>query len=135
MLASPRRWREVSLADVSFKTFAALVNSRFTLRESNGGAQALELVQADLAAMPDGFTAESDSDSFSLFFRGDVTLALQQDTYSFEHARIGRLAMFIVPIGCDDHSHSYYEAVFNRTPPASRITHHDSRFTHQAPYG
>jgi hypothetical protein len=125
-MAAPRRLREVSLAEVSFGTFAPLINSGFVLREATGAAQALQLVEVDpLAPTPDSaYSAEEPSartfsQMFSLFFAGDATRPLPQDTYVFEHAHLGRFEMFIVPVGCEDRSHCYYEAVFNRPPLAS----------------
>jgi len=120
LLAAPQRRRGVSLADVSFGTFAAQVNSQFLLRNLNGDAQALQLVEAEPAPGGDSFAEDGGSEKFSLLFRGDPTRPLQQDTYRFEHTRIGRFDMFIVPIGCEDRSHCYYEAVFNRLPPESQ---------------
>ena len=118
-MAAPLWRRGVSLAEVAFGTFAAQVNSQFLLRNVNGGAQALELVEAEPAPGGDSF-ADGGGETFSLLFRGDPTRPLQQDTYRFEHTRIGSFEMFIVPIGCEDRSHCYYEAVFNRLPPESR---------------
>ena len=115
--AAPRRWREVPLEEVSFGTFAPQVNTRFVLHDARGITQALELVAAEPAAPgADSFGGETGGERFSLFFRGDAARPLRQNTYWFEHARIGRFQMFIVPIGCEDRSHCYYEAVFNRLP-------------------
>ncbi len=116
-MAAPRRWREISLADVDFGTLAALVRSTFVVRDATGAAQALELVGAELGADRDGFTGDSSIENFSLLFRGDRTRTMSQSTYTFENSRIGRFEMFIVPIGREDRSGCYYEAVFNRPPP------------------
>ena len=116
-LAAARPWREVSLADVSFATLAALVNSRFLLRNPNGDAQALELIEVEPTPGHDSFAGDGGMETFSLLFRGDAVRPLGQNTYSFEHARIGRFEMFIVPIGREDRSHCHYEAVFIRPSP------------------
>lgn len=88
--------------ELGFGTFRALVNSRFTARQADGGAQALELVRVD-----------GDGRTFSLLFSGDIARRLDQDTYAFEHVELGRFEMFIVPVGRAEGSRCYYEAVFN----------------------
>lgn len=119
VLAAPRRWREVSLANVAFGTLAELVRSTFVVRDASGSTQALELVEAEPALSADSFEGGDDAERFSLIFRGDLTRALSQKTYVFDHSRIGRFEMFIVPVGREDRSGCYYEAVFNRPPPGS----------------
>lgn len=49
---------------------------------------------------------------FSLIFRGPLAPVMPQRTYGLEHASLGRLEIFIVPIG-PDASGMRYEAVFN----------------------
>ena len=51
---------------------------------------------------------------FSLLFSGPPDLPLTQDTYTFEHAGLGRLTLFIVPVLPREESRQYYEAIFNR---------------------
>lgn len=53
---------------------------------------------------------------FSLLFSGPRELALTQDTYTFEHASLGQLVIFIVPVLAQEEHHQYYEAIFNRHP-------------------
>jgi len=104
-VAAPLSWGKVSLAEIGFEAFAALVNSRWVLRKQNQEPQSLELVEA-----------AGDGKKFSLLFRGDAARSLLQDTYAFEHPRIGRFEMFIVPVGRADGSRCHYEAVFNLKP-------------------
>ena len=89
-------------AVLGFTAFAALVNSPFMARMSDGPAQALDLIGVD-----------GDAGAFSLFFSGEVTRPFHQNTYWFEHPRLGRFEMFIVPVGRSDGNHCYYEAVFD----------------------
>ena len=49
---------------------------------------------------------------FSLIFRGPLRPLLVQRIWPLEHAALGRLEMFIVPIGPDEKG-MRYEAVFN----------------------
>lgn len=49
---------------------------------------------------------------FSLVFRGPLAPVMPQRTYALEHASLGRLEIFIVPIGPDANG-MRYEAIFN----------------------
>ena len=49
---------------------------------------------------------------FSLVFRGPLSPVMPQHTYPLEHPALGRLEIFLVPIG-PDASGMRYEAVFN----------------------
>jgi hypothetical protein len=54
------------------------------------------------------------NERFTLLFRGPAHQPLPQDSYTFQHPRIGRLDTFIVPTLCtEDTTHCYYLAVFN----------------------
>lgn len=83
---------------LGFETFRRLVNTRFTVRQGD----TLELVKM-----------EGNEEIFSLMFLGDPARQLEQNTYSFEHDKLGQFEMFIVPVGRADGSSCYYEAVFN----------------------
>ena len=119
-MAAPRRWREVSLADVAFGTLAAQVNSCFMLRDDAGKARSLELIQAESTPGNSGLAQDGGLEKFSLLFRGVAAQPLGQDTYTFEHVSLGRFQMFIARIGCENRSHCYYEAVFHRPAPEPR---------------
>ena len=95
----------MTAGELGFLTFAAELNSRFVTR--SGPSQSLELIEAT--------RSDSTGQQFSLLFRGDAIQPLDQNTYSFQHPRLGRFEMFIVPIGRPAGTHCYYEAVFNRT--------------------
>jgi hypothetical protein len=121
VLAAPQKWREVALEDVAFEALAAEVNGRFQLRTANGDTQALEMTEARLSPESHSRSAgDGGNEKFSLLFRGGASQPLGQNTYTFEHAGIGRFEMFLVPIGCADGAHCYYEAVFNRPAPGFR---------------
>ena len=119
VLAAPQKWRQVTLADVAFKMLAAQVNTRFLLRNATGDTQVLELTRAELAPQGSNRAKDGGNEKFSLFFCGDASQPIGQNTYAFEHTGIGRFEMFLVPIGCADHAHCYYKAVFNRPAPDS----------------
>jgi len=86
-------------------TFAEHLNSAFRLRHGPATTE-LELVEVS-----DGSAARHVS--FSLLFRGPQQPLLPQQIYPFEHDRLGRFDLFIVPVKRDAHG-LYYEAVFNR---------------------
>jgi hypothetical protein len=96
-----------------FEQFARQVNTSFVLRAGSKTVKLL-LVEASIfsAATPD--SEDAGNEKFSLLFRGPAQQPLEQDTYLFDHPRIGRLSIFIVPIGCLDTTHCYYEAIFDR---------------------
>jgi hypothetical protein len=52
-------------------------------------------------------------EAFSLMFRGDESLALNQDTYVIEHERLGKFSFLLVPMRSTKDGQQY-EAVVNR---------------------
>ena len=86
-------------------TFAEHLKSGFRLHH---GAATTEL---ELVEVSDGSTRRQVS--FSLVFRGPHQPLLPQQIYAFEHDRLGRFDLFIVPIRRDVHG-LYYEAIVNR---------------------
>jgi hypothetical protein len=85
-------------------TFAPAVGQTFGL-DSN---VSLELVaaQAVAAEAPDGFRAP-----FRLEFRGPAEPVLEQRIHRLEHAALGTLEIFLVPVGRDEGG-TTYEAIF-----------------------
>jgi uncharacterized protein DUF6916 len=79
--------------------------------ETPGGVVAFVLTEAkDLA----GRSASDGSRRipFSLVFRGPLAPVLPQKIYALENEALGRLEIFLVPIGPDAES-MRYEAIFN----------------------
>ena len=87
--------------------FAAVRNTRF--RVPLEGAEAIELELVEVSELVSARRQEM----FSILFRGPLHTLLPQRMYRMEHARMGEIELFIVPIGKDDAGYSY-EAVFNR---------------------
>ena len=52
-------------------------------------------------------------DNFSLVFRGVHATQLRQNTYQFEHTKLGTFQLFIVPAGSQANM-KFYRAVINR---------------------
>lgn len=92
--------------------FEPLIGTPFCLRI---GAKVLELelVQADkLTAYPGRGGKMPKREPFSLVFRGPREIMLPQQIYALEQETLGRVEIFLVPIGPDDVGQRY-EAVFN----------------------
>ncbi len=52
-------------------------------------------------------------EGFSLEFRGPAPIPLRQGIHALDHKQLGRLELFLVPIGLDGGS-MRYEAIYNR---------------------
>jgi hypothetical protein len=96
------------LSELTHDTFAKELGSRFQLDWGAAAPLVLELVEAT-AANPS--SVGSRRTPFSLLFRGPRQPALPQKIYPLEHERLGRLEIFIVPLGPEG-DRMRYEAVF-----------------------
>lgn len=106
----------VPLEQIGPGDFARQLNTAFLARPER--AAPVEIVLIEIRPLVSSTAApnaeDADNEKFALLFRGSLASPLNQDTYSFEHPRVGSFAMFVVPVGCLDQSHCYYEAIFNR---------------------
>ena len=128
-LISSHSLAEVSLNQIGFADFARLIGTHFEVRHNESKIQ-LELSEASAGSRhvtSGSAVGEIGHEEFSLIFRGRGDQPLGQMCYPFEHGKIGRFVMFIVPVGepeaiTDSRS---YQAVFNRpvglTTPSTRI--------------
>jgi hypothetical protein len=82
-----------------------------TFRLLRGGAEPLEL---ELIEITGGEGRYENSYSFALLFRGGPHFLLQQHTFTLEHAALGTLDLFLVPVSREPDGYRY-EAVFNYT--------------------
>ncbi len=88
--------------------FAKCLNDAFDLRLESA-TLALELIKVDeLGTDPPD---DGRRQPFSLIFRGPEEPILPQRIYALEHATMGRLEIFLVPIGPDE-AGMCYQAVF-----------------------
>lgn len=85
--------------------FAAQCGTAFAVTGLDGVA--LELFEATPLD-----SQAPDARRFSLLFRGPEQPMLPQATYTLEHAVLGALAIFLVPIGRDA-TGAQYQAIFN----------------------
>lgn len=107
--------RKAVLADEPFLTRTVL-NGQLNTYFRVGGrktASFLELVAVnDLASAVANGTVGSEL-SFSAVFRGPAGAPLAQQTYPLQHRMLGKLSLFLVPVGPAGRSQEY-EAVFYR---------------------
>lgn len=93
-------------SELSYATFAQLLDTSFRIRNLAGGPVRLRLIDAQLHS-------EDGGECFTLTLLGPAGDILSQDTYEFEHAHLGRFQMFIVP-GAPSTRDPQYFATFNR---------------------
>jgi hypothetical protein len=95
------------LDKLNYKIFSECLNSSFHIFHLGQA-----LFTAELVTVADKSTSPR-MEQFSLVFRGPMTPVLAQGIRNMEHATLGKLQLFLVPIGPDG-SGMCYEAVFNR---------------------
>ena len=113
VLAASRAGRTEVSGQSLFEQFAQQLNTSFSLRS---GPRTSRLLLVEAARLPATAANAEDArnERFCLLFRGPAHQPLAQNTYVFEHPRLGGLALFIVPVGSrDGAAYCYYEAVFN----------------------
>lgn len=88
----------------------ALVHQTFTL---TAGTETLDLVLAEVRDLGVRATAQGQQDNYSLLFRSPVRdRYAPQAVYRLDHAGVGPLEVFLVPLGPDAEG-MRYEAIFN----------------------
>jgi hypothetical protein len=110
-----RAARKAVLADEPFLTRSVLNGQLHTYFRVGGrkSASFLELVAVnDLASAATTGTAGSEL-SFSAVFRGPLKARLPQQTHPLQHRLLGKLSVFLVPVGLAGRLQEY-EAVFYR---------------------
>jgi hypothetical protein len=92
--------------------FVDRVGEEFVVSAEGGPSVAMTLSHALEGSAPGGVGPDGqERQQFSLWFRGPLEPLLRQATYDVEHAELGRLALFLVPLGRDDGG-TRYEAAF-----------------------
>ena len=86
--------------------FEKLVGHSFSVSEADDCELLLERVDA----LPKH--DESSRQPFALVFKGELLQPLPQGTFELQHAEVGALQIFLVPIGQTEGAF-LYEAVFN----------------------
>jgi hypothetical protein len=86
--------------------FEPLMHERFRL-----ASEATTPFEVELIDVSEGVSPGSSRSQFSLVFRGGPSPPLPQGIHGLEHDGLGRLDVFLVPIGPDAEGQRY-EAVF-----------------------
>ena len=90
--------------------FAPAVGDKFSFDAGEPGRFELELVEARPAESPGpGWEGRA---PFNLLFRGPAEPVFGQQIFPLEHPELGRLEIFLVPVGRNEHG-ADYEAVFS----------------------
>jgi hypothetical protein len=97
-------------ANLSEEAFAENLNTKFRVLLDAPREVELELVE--VKSYNSGPNEQGGMVRFSLFLYGPGDFYLPQRTYALEHASMGQLELFIVPIGRDERGFRY-EVVFN----------------------
>jgi hypothetical protein len=98
------------LQNLTAASFEGLVGSDFRLDPAEAGITSLRLVEAkDVTGR---YGAGPRRAPFTLLFRGPKSPLLSQRIYALVHEALGRLEIFLVPLGPDPEG-MRYEAVFN----------------------
>ena len=106
-----------AIARYSLSTFAPMVGQSFSL---STGASPTHLILdslTDLRPEPGADESSSTAEFFSMVFSGPATSSLPQDTYRLEHADIGSLLLFLVPMWIEG-NRRIYEAIVNNQIPS-----------------
>ncbi|HEY0780924.1 MAG TPA: hypothetical protein VGE98_00605 [Thermoanaerobaculia bacterium] len=98
------------LEDLTDASFRPHCGSRFHV--AMGGQPDLDLELVEVVPYAPGGTAEAKRTPFSLYFRGPASSVLPQRIYRLQHAAMGALDLFLVPIRREGDT-LVYEAVFN----------------------
>jgi uncharacterized protein DUF6916 len=91
--------------------FSSQLHTTFVI---NDGSRKVPLKLIEVADLGSKKNTTSPREAFSLVFRGSNSSPLKQETYSIDHAKLGRFSMLMVPIFARDNSMLYYEINVNR---------------------
>ena len=94
---------------LTYESFGPHVNSTFTL---DLGVSSIELTLTEATRQVVRPFPGMMREPFSLIFRSSSPVVLPQRTYPISHAAMGRLDLFIVPVGRDARG-VVYQAVFS----------------------
>lgn len=99
----------LELDRVGAADFSPLLHDNFRLVTADASPLDLELVEVHESARQRPAQKRS---SFSLLFKGSRDSLLPQQMHRMEHATLGAMDLFLVPVQEDQNGY-YYEAVFN----------------------
>ena len=96
----------MDLKDIHPDMMRSHIGSEFRVMGLPGGPVSLtldEVVEREITPR---------TETFSIFFHGPAEPFLAQDTRTLEHEGLGKLVLFLVPVGRDSRGYQY-EAAFN----------------------
>lgn len=98
------------LAELTAELFEPHVGEPFAVRPAGQPELRLELTLTDARLLPDASSGDGRA-PFVLTFTGPAETLLTQQIVPLEHASLGRLELFLVPLALDAGG-ARYEAVF-----------------------
>jgi hypothetical protein len=101
----------VDLSTATVDLFAPHVGEAFAVRPAGQPELRLELTLTDASTLPEASAGEGRA-PFALTFTGPAETMLTQQIVPLEHAQLGRLEIFLVPLALDAGG-ARYEAVFS----------------------
>ena len=100
----------MDLADVTVETFAGREGQRFWIEFADATLD-LELASVDPA--PENWGSAGKRKQFSLIFTGTLEHVLPSQIWPLEHEELGRLEVFVVPVGPNQANDAMrYQVVF-----------------------
>jgi hypothetical protein len=99
----------LELDRVGVADFSPLLHTTFKVETADGSSLQLELVEVHESGRK---RPNQELSCFSLLFKGTRDKLLSQQMYRVEHATLGAMDLFLVPVSVDETGYSY-EAVFN----------------------
>lgn len=102
-------WIKLQMTDtLNSAAFEPHLRTSFHLATGATDPIVLELIEVQDASLPQ-------VEQFSLMFQGPKAPCLAQGIHELEHAALGKLALFLVPVGPDPaRTGLCYQAIFNR---------------------
>ena len=98
----------MDIGDVTVETFDGREGEVFTITFADG---ALDLTLAEIQRMSEDWGRTDRREPFSAFFDGPPESVLPQQIWPLDHDEIGRIELFLVPVGPVDGA-MRYEAAF-----------------------
>ena len=98
----------MELAELNAQVFAACLRSTFRILLPGGEPVPVELTE--VSERHDSTRLEQ----FSLIFYNSTGAYLPQAIYAMDHERLGRISLFLVPLGPVEGRGMSFQAVFNR---------------------
>ena len=100
----------MDIGDVTIETFAGREGETFAIKFADA---TLELTLASVDRYPEEWGRGEKREPFSIILHGPLEHVLPQQAWPLEHAELGRLDVFLTPLGPDDEGGLMrYQAVF-----------------------